>query len=79
MDLVLSVQYPFLTWPSASTVVHFPQIIVPVLLPIPCGSSGSANHSILPPPRGLNNWPMKKATGPTQPTLGLSLGLILGQ
>lgn len=37
------------------TVLHLLGVIVPVLLPIACGSSGTAHHSILLHPVGFNS------------------------
>lgn len=61
-DLFLFVQHPFPILTSVSTFLHFLHTVVPVLLPIPCGSRGTASHSVLPHPPGFRDWSMEKAT-----------------
>lgn len=64
---------PFLILTLVSNFLCFLWIIVPVLLPIPCGSSRTANHSVLPHPPGFSDWFMEKATDLSWTNQGLFL------
>lgn len=50
--------------PNSDISIHLPPLPpygCPVLLPIPCGSRGTASHSVLPHPPGFRDWSMEKA------------------